>query len=69
MYLVDVLKRTHDGARPVGLPERTALRLGQPTKEYHWLSMKTEEFLSYSNVLACFHSGCALCTHLPLYCA
>lgn len=56
MYLVDVMKLKHDGARPLGLPERTALRLGQPTKEFHWLSTKVEEFFSYGNVLACIHS-------------
>jgi hypothetical protein len=28
VYEVEVTKFTHDGARPVGLPARTALRLG-----------------------------------------
>ena len=57
MYLLDVMKLTHDGARPVLLPGRAALRLGQPTKEFHWLSMKVEDFFSYDNVLACIHSA------------
>ena len=56
MYQVDVGRLTHDGARPVGLPERTALRLGQHTKEYHWLSTKVEELFSYGNVLACIRA-------------
>lgn len=64
MYLVDVIKLTHDGARPVGLPERTALHLGQPTKEFHWQSTKVEDFF-YDNVLACIHSAMR-CVHNSL---
>lgn len=38
------MKLKHDGARPVGFPERIALRLGQPTREFHWQSTKVGEF-------------------------